>query len=90
MTFHSILFADSTDGKKGQAISAEPGFFHDLNLDQIVEAITAGWQEYDLKPFFHSRLHDLPSITYRHEVMRDLENEPLFQSIKTFANQMRA
>jgi len=87
-SFHSILFERSDDGNRGETIEA-PAFFRDLNLDQIVDAITAGRQEYDLKPFFYTRLTDLAAIAYRHEIMRDLENDALFQSIKAFSSQTR-
>jgi len=88
VSFHSILFEGHDDGKRWETPEA-PGFFRDLNLDQIIGAITANWQEYDLKPFFHIALTDLAVIGYRHEIMRDLENEVLFQSIKSFSQQMR-
>jgi DNA mismatch repair ATPase MutS len=88
MSFRSILFDGSDNGNRVEGLEA-PDFFHDLNLDQVVDAITAGRQEYNLKPFFYTRLTDLSAIAYRHEVMRDLESEALFRSIKSFSSQMR-
>jgi hypothetical protein len=60
-----------------------------LNLDQIIDAITAGKEEYELKPFFYTTLHDRGAIEYRHEIMRDLENKALFECIGMFAQGMR-
>lgn len=88
MTFHSILFKKTEDGLKKETIAA-PDFFVDLNLDQIIDAITAGKQEYNLKPFFYTALNDIDAIKYRHEIMQDLENETLFEPIKSFAQKMR-
>jgi len=88
MSFQSILFDRIDGGNRGEKLEA-PAFFCDLNLDQIVDAVTFGRQEYDLKPFFYTPLTDLAAIAYRHEIMRDLENEVLFQSIKSFSIQMR-
>lgn len=87
--FHSILFERSGHQAKGESVE-EPDFFRDLNLDQIVEAITAGREQYDLKPFFHAPLRTLDAVAYRHEIMRDLEkNEILLEHIRSFSTQMR-
>jgi len=88
LSFHSILF-EGDHVNRGEAVEA-PDFFRDLNLDQIVDAITARREQYNLKPFFYTRLTDLAAITYRHEIMQDLENEALFQSIKSFSSQVRS
>ena len=89
MTFHSILFQSAADRVPDEQLTA-PDFFVDLNLDQIIAAITAGKEEYNLKPFFYASLRDVDAITWRHEIMRDLENTCLFDNIKAFAQNMRA
>ncbi len=86
MRFHSILFRQPHDQREPQG---EPDFFHDLNLDQIVRAVTAAWRDYDLAPFFHAPLHDLDAIAYRQEVMQDLEERGLMQVVQAFSEAMR-
>lgn len=86
--FHSILFARPEDHIRDDALQA-PEFFTDLNCDQIVTAITAGKDEYNLKPFFHACLQRVDAIQYRHEVMQDLEQSPLYERVSFFANKVR-
>ena len=88
MAFQSILFAGSDPVINEKSIAA-PDFFADLNLDQIINAVTSGRQEYNLKPFFYSALSDGDTIAYRQEVMRDLECKYLFDSIQAFTHAMR-
>jgi len=89
MTFHSILFERADDDPAREALEAPP-FFGDLNLDQIVEAITADWKEYNLAPFYYAHLNDLDAISYRQEVMQDFEDKNLMQAVNSFSGQMRA
>jgi hypothetical protein len=87
MAFYSILFERTEDRIKTETVEP-PVFFLDLNLDQIIDAIAAGKQEYNLKPFFYIPLGDIDAIRYRYEIMRDLENEVLFEDIKSFCEKM--
>src|SRR6266496_1112990 len=89
MTFHSILFERTEDSIKKETLEA-PVFFVDLNLDQVIDAVTTGRQEYNLKPFFYTSLKDINAVKYRHEIMQDLENIILFEHINSFAQNMRA
>ena len=89
MTFQSILFPATEDLAKRETPQA-PDFFGDLNLDQVIDVITAGKDEYNLKPLFYTSLHDIHTIDYRHGVLRDLENGLLSEHISSFAKQMRS
>lgn len=68
----------------------EPACFHDLNLDLIVKDVLTGKDAYQLERFFYRPLASADEIGYRHEVMRDLEKEALFEACSAFAAQMRA
>lgn len=89
MTFQSILF-ESPEGLNTHVPSEAPDCFADLNLDQIIDVITAGKQEYTLKPFFHTPLRSIDAVLYRHEIMRDLEQHQLFEQLTAFAHKLRA
>jgi len=82
--FFSILFKKSED-KLRELDTSQPSFFVDLNLDQVIDTITIGKKEYNLKPFFYIHLNDIETIIYRQEIFKELENIALFESIKSFA-----
>jgi hypothetical protein len=42
----------------------------------VVEAITAGRDDYNQKLFFHAPLDNLEAIRYRQDVLRDCLNNP--------------
>jgi hypothetical protein len=89
MTFHSILFEGSDDGARTETLEP-PAFFHDLYLDQIVETITADFKDYDLTSFYYMPLNDLDAISYRQEIMQDLDDKLVMQVIKAFSERMRS
>jgi DNA mismatch repair ATPase MutS len=85
--FHSILFETAED-RPASETPAQPEFFADLNCDQIVAAVTAGREEYNLAPFFHACLRRVDAIAYRHDIMRDMENAELQERVTAFAQAM--
>ena len=87
MRFHSILFREA-DGAIERLDREPPAFFHDLNLDRVLAAITVGREEYDLAPFFFAHVEDLDTIAYRQEVMRDIEGDNVMGVVKAFAQGM--
>ena len=87
-SFRSVLFAESemvsdTDIQKARESCS------DLNFDQIVESVTAGRDEYNLKPFFYTPLRDVETVKYRYDVFRDLEDKSLAGFFQSFAQEMR-
>jgi DNA mismatch repair protein MutS len=86
VSFRSILF----EGNAAPLLAAtEPECFSDLQLNEIVGSITAGLDEFDLKPFFFTPLQTIQSIKYRQEIMQSLENRALREPIVVFCGSMR-
>jgi DNA mismatch repair protein MutS len=88
MPFHSILFESPEHGPLHGEVP-EPDFFGDLNLDQIVNDLVRGYEEYDLTSFFRTELTCESAVTYRHGVMRDLEREAIAHAVEAFSLAMR-
>jgi DNA mismatch repair protein MutS len=87
--FTGLLFRTAAE-RAGQGPREAPACFHDLHLDQIAAAVTAGWEEYDLLPIFQAPLRDVDAVAYRQDVMRDLERAPVMDAVKAFSGKMRA
>jgi hypothetical protein len=83
----SILFTRREDRLSAQSANA-PAYFPDLNLDQIVDAVTSGRTSHDLKPFFYFSFNHVDAIRYRHEVFQDLETRASLEKVKSFTQNM--
>jgi len=84
----SVLFPGPIDEGDVDRRTELP-FFRDLNLDQVLRALTSGREEYNLVPFFCCPLDDVGSILYRQEVMKDLERQQTRGHAESFAGEMR-
>ncbi len=86
--FHSILF-EGPESRRGDGGEDQPAFFCDLNLDQVLDSVLTGREEYELAPFFYAKLDSGDAIRYRQEVFRDLEDDALFEAVSSFTLSMR-
>ncbi len=87
MAYTSVLFNTAASSEMGEE-QGPPVFFTDLNLDQVVDTVTASKTEYDLKPFFHTPLSNVDTIRYRHEIFLDMEDDTLLRYVRSFAGGM--
>lgn len=87
--FRSILSPGSTPHGLAESVP-EPEFFSDLNLDQIVASVTAGYEQYRLQPFFCEPPGDQDTIHYRQQVFRDLQIPAIAAHIHLFAKNMES
>jgi DNA mismatch repair protein MutS len=68
----------------------DPPYFHDINLDQVVAALTAGRTEYGVDTLFKVPLHEEDSVRFRQDVFRDLEDAATLQVVESFCSEMRS
>jgi DNA mismatch repair protein MutS len=88
ISFRSILFEEPESAAEIDKRES-PEYFADLNLDQITASLTAGREEYNLKPFFYLPLKSVDAVYYRHKILQDLEDSRLRGCVQTFAKGMR-
>jgi len=88
MSAFSILFPPDGEPYESSA-DQDVDLLFDLNLDQIIAAVTLGKEEYDLAPVFGAPLRNVDEVRYRQEVMRDLEDTVTSAAIKDFAGSVR-
>lgn len=87
MGFQSILGLNKLEYIDPDNI-AMPGFFNDLNLDQIVTDIFEEQKLYNLQRYYYYSPKK-EDINYRLEVLEDFKKERVFQSIEEFSLGMR-
>jgi DNA mismatch repair protein MutS len=82
--FQSIVFP-TEEQEREPRITEMPDYFRDLNLDQIVLSIAHKRSGFGIEPLFFTPLRDVDAIVYRQEVMGDLDDPGLFETINQFA-----
>lgn len=69
--------------------AAQPEIFTDLNLDQVVEIVSALRPSYSLKPYFQVPVRTEAEVTYRQRVLADLLKPDVAETVTAFARAMR-
>jgi DNA mismatch repair protein MutS len=87
MAFHSVLFQEPEDAAPPRT---PPACFHDLHLDQVVQAVAARQRAPDLAPLYWRHLMDVDAIAYRQEVARDLQRDEVMRVVTAFVEAMQA
>lgn len=85
MKFISIL---NRDGERKDIPEEEPAFFVDLNLNRLIDEFQNRSNEYDVKKLFLVFPNTMEDIRYRREVLTDLKNDSLFESVRSFSKNM--
>ncbi len=84
MQSYSILFPKLEGAFSEQP--QQPAFFPDVGLDQLIEVLLKERGQYDLREYFYHPLGEVESITYRQEVMRDLEDREVLDALRRFSS----
>ena len=85
------LLDGRTAAQPAGCVAADQAVMTDLNLNQVVNAVAGQREERDLIAAVLSQVPaDVSTVSYRHEVFRDLEDPGLLRAASHFAGQMRA
>ena len=87
MVFNSILW---TKGQTGHLAEKDPDFFVDLNIDQIIDGMTAAYGDYNLRPLFDTIPESIETVRYRQEIFRDLQNGETLAALKEYSMRMKS
>ena len=67
----------------------QPEYFEDLNLEIVIKSIVRLRKGYDIDLYLNNPLHDVKTIIYRQEIMRDIDGLGLLGPINKFSERIR-
>lgn len=85
MEFQSILFGT----KEPELCKETPDFFHDLQLDYLLEQILEQGKGYETYRYFYTFPGDKELIRYRQQIGRDMESEELCTVVRSFCRSLQ-
>lgn len=80
MAFHSILFYEEEPALEKKM----PEFFHDLQLDYLLDIIKSESKSYAIEPLYYTLPKKASTVTYRQEVYQDFMQESLRKAVADF------
>lgn len=85
--FYSVLFPnyDQYKDAKNENVISKP-YFNDLGLNLIFNPIIKSKKEFELEKYYYKSLQDIEIISYRQEVMSELENLTLRSIMTEFSD----
>ena len=88
LKFASLLSETASESPAGGG-DADSSFLSDLNFDQVVDSVAGTREERQLiSQLLTHPAADLDTVSYRHEIFRDLEDPALFQAAGHFTEQL--
>ncbi|EFK36133.1 MULTISPECIES: MutS-related protein [Chryseobacterium] len=88
MYFKSLLYrSGETPASKTSPLM--PQFMIDLNIDQIISEVIRGKEEYELRPIFSNWPLNRDTITYRQQIMQEIDTPELYEILLDFSAAMR-
>lgn len=85
MVYFSIL-----DLEKPEADSiSRPGFFWDLNLNQIIDMIQLQSPQYDITKMYYRVPADEACVEYRKKIYEDIKHPEIYECLRAFSEGMR-
>ncbi len=84
----SLLGEEPAEPGNGDALDDE--VLADLNLDQVIDSVAGDRDERELiRQLLRHPARDLATVSFRHEVFRDLEEPALLEAVRQFTEQLR-
>lgn len=85
MAYYSILDPEPSE----TADVSRPGFFWDLNLNQIIDAVQQQSPRYDIRKMYDRFPVGKACAEYRREVLGDIRQPDIYECLETFSKGMR-
>lgn len=85
MAYFSVLDLEQPEAES----ASRPGFFWDLNLNQIIDMIQLQSPQYDISKIYYRFPTDEACVEYRRKIYGDVKQTEVYECFRTFSEGMR-